>query len=71
MLFGELVAGMLFGELAKVAGDWLWHNDMTDNRPVLGLSCLSRFAVEKAKGTMESIVGRGGLSPLHGVVHLS
>jgi hypothetical protein len=59
---------MLFGELANCVGGWLWHNDMTSNRPELALGCIGRLVVEKAKGRMESIVG-GGQS--HGVVVFS
>jgi hypothetical protein len=59
MLFGELAEGMLFGELAKVTSDWFWCNGMTGNRSELGLGCLNKFVVERAKGRMESIVGGG------------
>jgi hypothetical protein len=32
---------------------------MVDNRTELGLDCFGRFAMEKAKGMMGSIVGVG------------
>jgi hypothetical protein len=50
---------MLFGELAEVVGDWLWHNDRTGNKAVLGLGCFGRLVVECAKGRIDNIV-RGG-----------
>jgi hypothetical protein len=69
MLFVVLPDGMLFVELAEAEDDWLWHNDMTGNKPELGLGSFGRVAVEKAKGRMDSIVGGG--SPLHGMVDFS
>jgi hypothetical protein len=59
---------MLFGEPSEVVGGWLWRNDMTGNRPELGLGCFGSL-VEKARGTMESIAGGGSL--LHCVVDFS
>jgi hypothetical protein len=50
---------MLFGELAEVVGDWLWHNDRTGNKAVLGLGCFGRLVVECVKGRIDNIV-RGG-----------
>jgi hypothetical protein len=54
-----LPEGMLFVELTKVEGDWLWHSDMTGNKPELGLSYFGRLVVEKVKSKMESIGGDG------------
>jgi hypothetical protein len=47
-------------------GSWwrLWRKDTTGNRSELGLDCFGRFAVEKAKGRMESIVDGGGGEPI-------
>jgi hypothetical protein len=58
MLFGELAKGMLFGELAKVASDWLLRNDLTGNMPEPRLGYLGKFVVDKVKGRMERIVVR-------------
>jgi hypothetical protein len=66
MLFVTLQESMLFGELAEAEDDWLWRNDMTDNRPELGLGCFGRLVVERAKDRMESIGGGG--SPFCDVV---
>jgi hypothetical protein len=70
MLYGELVEGMLFRELAQVEGGWLGHNDMIGNRLEHGLGCFGRLVLEKAKGMMESIAD-GGRGALHGVVDYS
>jgi hypothetical protein len=48
---------MLFVELVKVGGGWLWCSDMTGNRPELRLGCFGKLAVERAKGNIESIGG--------------
>jgi hypothetical protein len=58
MLFVGLAKDTLFGELAKVAGDWLWRNDMTGSRLQLGLGCLNKFVV-KTRCRMESIASGG------------
>jgi hypothetical protein len=57
MLFGELGEGTLSMELVKVAGGWLWRNDMTCSRLEFGLGCLDKLVVETTKGRMDSIVG--------------
>jgi hypothetical protein len=49
-----LAEGMLFVELVKVMNDWLWHSDRIGNKPDLGLSCLGKFVVERAKRKMGS-----------------
>jgi hypothetical protein len=46
-------------ELVKVEDDWLWHSDMIDNRPEVGLWCFDRLATGEAKGRMENIIGGG------------
>jgi hypothetical protein len=51
----KLVKGMLFVELAKAGGDWLWHSDRTNNRPDVALGCLGEFVVERANGRTENI----------------
>jgi hypothetical protein len=53
----KLAESMLYVELAKAGGGWLWHNDMIDNKsePVPG--CLGGLAVEKSKGGMGNING--------------
>jgi hypothetical protein len=50
---------MLFVELAKVVGDWLWYSSMISNRLGLELDCFDRLVVENAKGKMESIADDG------------
>jgi hypothetical protein len=66
MLFVELVEGMLFGELAKVTGDWLWRNGRIGSVPEVGLGCSDSVVVQKRrKGWRILLVVR---SPLHGVV---
>jgi hypothetical protein len=56
----ELTEGKLFVELAKVGGDWLWHNDKINNRMEVILDyCLGQFVVERAKGRMENMTGEG------------
>jgi hypothetical protein len=51
----ELAEGMLFVELAKAKGDWLWHSDRIDNKSELSLGCLCGFVVERVKGRTENI----------------
>jgi hypothetical protein len=65
MLFVELAEGTLFGELAKVVGDWLWCNDMTGRRLELGLGCSNKFVVEM-RGRMENIAGGGESNAWYG-----
>jgi hypothetical protein len=48
----EVAEGMLFVELAKGRGEWLWRSDRIVNKPELGLGC--KFAVGRAKGGMEN-----------------
>jgi hypothetical protein len=57
MLFMELVEGMLFGELAKVVGDWLWGNGRISSMPEVVLVCSDSVVVEKEKDRMENIAG--------------
>jgi hypothetical protein len=57
MLSVELGQGILFVELAKIVGGWLWRNDMIGNRSELEFGCLDRLVAETAKDRMESIVG--------------
>jgi hypothetical protein len=47
--------GMLSVELMKAMDDWLLHSDMMGNKPKLGIGCLDNFAMDRAKGRMESI----------------
>jgi hypothetical protein len=49
--------GTLFEELAKVAGDWLWHNGRIDSMPDVGFGCSGRVAVEEATDRMKNIAG--------------
>jgi hypothetical protein len=47
-----MMKGMLFVELVKAGGGWLWHIDRIDNRTeVVHSYCLGEFVEEKAKGT--------------------
>jgi hypothetical protein len=46
---------MLFMELVKAGGDWLWHNDRIGSRPELAPDCLDEFVVERAKGMTKNI----------------
>jgi hypothetical protein len=55
----EPAEGMLFVELEKAMGDWLWHNDRIDNKSELVPSYLGEFVV----------VIRW--CPLHYVIHFS
>jgi hypothetical protein len=56
--FVELVEDMLFMELAKARGGWLWHNDKIDNKPEhVPSCCFGGFVVKKAKGGMWNISG--------------
>jgi hypothetical protein len=50
---------MLFVELAKAEDDWLWHNDIIGNKRELEFGCFGRLVMEKVKGKMGSIGGRG------------
>jgi hypothetical protein len=55
MLFVELVEGTLFGELAKVVGDWLWHNGRIGSMSDVGLGCSDSIVVGKVNDMMENI----------------
>jgi hypothetical protein len=68
MLFEEVGEDTLSVELAKVAGGWLWHNDMTGSRPKLGLGCFNRLAVKQCRVRWRVLLVQG--IPLHGVVHI-
>jgi hypothetical protein len=57
MLFVELVEGVLFRELAKVPGDWLWCNDRIGSMLEVGLGCSDSVVVEKVKDRMHNIAG--------------
>jgi hypothetical protein len=49
---------MLFVELAKAGGGWLWHNGRIDNKQELVPGyCLGEFVVERAKGRMLNVDG--------------
>jgi hypothetical protein len=50
---------MLFLELVKVVGDWLWRNGRFDNMSELGPSYLDGFMAEIAKDRMACIGGEG------------
>jgi hypothetical protein len=54
MLSVELTEGILSVELEDV---WLWHSDMIDSIPEVGLGCFGVFIVEKVKDRMVSIAG--------------
>jgi hypothetical protein len=58
---------MLFVVLAKVDGDWLWHNDRTNCRTkvVLGY-CLNEFVEGKVKVMTASMVGEMVVTALYG-----
>jgi hypothetical protein len=60
MLFVELVKGILFVELMKAMGGWLWHNDRIDKRPELVIDLLGGLVAKTAKGKMENIAGGVG-----------
>jgi hypothetical protein len=51
--------GMLFVELAKVEGDWLWHNGRIGSMPGIGFDYFGKVVVEKAKDRMENNAGDG------------
>jgi hypothetical protein len=52
----ELVEDMLFVELVKAEGGWLWHCGRIGNRLEAASGYwLSGFVVEKSKGMMENI----------------
>jgi hypothetical protein len=52
----ELVEDMLFAELVKAEGGWLWHCGRIGNRlEATSGYWLSGFVVEKSKGMMENI----------------
>jgi hypothetical protein len=52
-----LAKHMLFVELAKVEGDWLWHSGMTSNMPEVGFAYFSRTVLESVEGRMGNITG--------------
>jgi hypothetical protein len=56
-------------ELAKAGDGWLWHSDRIGNKLELGLGCLGKFVVGRAKGTLES-TGYGAM-PIALVIHFS
>jgi hypothetical protein len=45
----KLEEGMLFVELTKARGGWLWHNDRIDNTPEPITNCLSWFVAESKR----------------------
>jgi hypothetical protein len=54
----ELVEGMLFVELVKDGGGWLWCNDRVDNKLKLVLGYwLGGFMLERGKSRKGSIGG--------------
>jgi hypothetical protein len=55
MLFVDLVEGMLFRELAKVAGDWLWHNGRIGSMPEVVLGCSDSVVMETMKDRTKNI----------------
>jgi hypothetical protein len=56
----ELAESMLFVELAKAEGGWLWHNGRIDNKQELVPGyCLGEFVVERAKGRIRDGNGSG------------
>jgi hypothetical protein len=68
MLFVKLEEGMLFEELMKVAGNWLWRNGRIGSMSKVGFEFSGRVAVEEVNDRMESIAGGGAL---HGVIDFS
>jgi hypothetical protein len=48
---------MLFEELIKVVGDWLWHNGGIGRMPEVELGCSDSVVVEKLNDRMENITG--------------
>jgi hypothetical protein len=54
MWFVILVEGMLFVELVKAEGGWLWRIGRIGNKSELGLVCFAKLVVERAKGRMEN-----------------
>jgi hypothetical protein len=57
ILFVELGEGMLFVELTKVEGGWLWHNSRIGSMLEVGFGYFHKLVVEKEKDGMGSIVG--------------
>jgi hypothetical protein len=55
-----LAEGMLFMELAKVKGDWLWHNDRIGSMPGVKFGCFAKLVVERVKDRIENITGGEG-----------
>jgi hypothetical protein len=51
-----LAESMLFTELVKVEGDWLWHNDWVGSMSEAGFGYFVRLVIE-AKDRMENITG--------------
>jgi hypothetical protein len=66
-LFEELAEGMLFAELVKDVGVWLWCNGKIGNKPELGFDCFGELEAEKVRGVMESINDGAGLIALCGL----
>jgi hypothetical protein len=62
MLFVKLEEGMLFEELMKVAGNWLWRNGRIGSMSKVGFEFSGRVAVEEVNDRMESIAGGGGIA---------
>jgi hypothetical protein len=52
-----LAKRMLFVELTKVEGDWLWNSGMTSNMPEVGFAYFSRIVLESVEGRMGNITG--------------
>jgi hypothetical protein len=52
--------GMLFEELTKVAGDYLWRNGRIGSMLEVGFRCSGRVAMEEPKDRMKNIAGGGG-----------
>jgi hypothetical protein len=57
-----LVEGMLFTELAKVEGDWLWCSGRIGSMPEVGFGCFGKLVVEEVKDRMKNIAG--GAEPI-------
>jgi hypothetical protein len=47
-----LAEGILFMELAKVEGDWLWRSGRTGTKPELGFDYFGKLAMGSAEGMM-------------------
>jgi hypothetical protein len=60
MLYAKLEEGILFVELAKVAGYWLWCNGTIGSMLEVRLGYSGRLVVGRVKDKIENIAGCDG-----------